>query len=293
MQTAKSTESTVSATEHYNRLLAEHYSWMAGSATAESFAAKVRQQRELLGRLGVRASALDPGNGQALDLGCGSGFQTMALAELGFSVVAIDSSVKLLEELRIRAAGMIVAGTVRPGAVTIVEHDLADLAACPGLPSAVDVAVCMGDTLSHLPSKAAVSGMFAQVAKRLAPGGFLVVGYRDLSAPAEGLNRFIPVRSDENRVMTCFLDYRQDEPESVAVTDLIYQRADGQPAGQQAGQPAAGGNDAPTWTFSKSAYRKLRLARDWVKTELVGCGLEVEHDETTQGMITLVARRNA
>ncbi len=262
------TQDTVTATEHYKRLLAEHYSWMSGE-----FAAKVAQQRALLERLGVRADAFDPGSGQALDLGCGSGFQTLALAERGFSVVAIDSSATLLEELREHTAATITDGTIRAGAVITVEHDLSDLAGCASLPASVEVAVCMGDTLSHLPSKAAVAEMFAQVTKRLAPGGLFVVGYRDLSVAAEGLNRFIPVRSDDGRVMTCFLDFREDEPDSVTVTDLIHVRGD------------AG------WTLSKSSYRKLRLAVEWVKAELARCGLKLEREESVMGMAVLVARR--
>ncbi len=257
-------EMTVSATEHYERLLAKHYSWMAGD-----FKAKVAQQRDLLEGLGVRAGWRDEAS-LALDLGCGSGFQTLALAELGLSVSAVDASATLLEELRGH-----VAGTTAAGNVTTFECDLAALGGCAGLPAVVDAAVCMGDTLSHLASQAEVSEVFGDVARRLRPGGLFVVGYRDLSVAAVGLNRFIPVRADEGTIMTCFLDFRDDEPESVVVTDLIYTR----------------GNAG--WVLARSAYRKLRLSLGWVRSELVRAGLAIEREQTVMGMAILVAAKRA
>ena len=83
-----------SVADHYERLLAERYVWMSGP----SFDGKVDEQRSLLQRFGI-------GNGSgapALDLGCGPGFQAIALADLGFRVAAIDSSEKLLAELHRR-----------------------------------------------------------------------------------------------------------------------------------------------------------------------------------------------
>src|SRR6478672_7585673 len=78
-------------TDHYEGLLADHYSWMFGVSPLE----KSAEQLELLTYLKVVHGEL------AVDLGAGSGFQSMALADLGFRrVLAIDTSAKLLEELR-------------------------------------------------------------------------------------------------------------------------------------------------------------------------------------------------
>ena len=48
-------------------------------------------------------------------------------------------------------------------------------------------------------------------------GGRFVITYRDLSREALELDRFIPVRSDDTTILTCFLEY---EPETVKVHDL-------------------------------------------------------------------------
>jgi len=76
-----------SVRDHYETVLSEHYSRMFGD-----FEAKVSEQHALLERLGVTASQ---GTARAVDLGCGTGFQSVALARLGFQVLAIDFSQQL------------------------------------------------------------------------------------------------------------------------------------------------------------------------------------------------------
>ncbi|MGH7387970.1 MAG: class I SAM-dependent methyltransferase [Candidatus Rokuibacteriota bacterium] len=139
----------VSAREHYDEVLSQHYSRMFGA-----FEVKVVEQQALLERLGVTAAHAGR---VAVDLGCGSGFQSIALARLGFRVVAIDFSRRLLAELNERARGLPVesiAGDIR---------DVAELA-----PAAVELVVCMGDTLSHLEHEEDLELLFDGVAERLA-----------------------------------------------------------------------------------------------------------------------------
>jgi hypothetical protein len=58
--------------DHYDRLLAEHCTWMPGGDVHEV----ADQQVALLAELGLAANE---GHGAAVDLGCGSGAQTLAL----------------------------------------------------------------------------------------------------------------------------------------------------------------------------------------------------------------------
>lgn len=81
------------AKDHYDRQLASVYSWMTGSPEAAT-----KRNHDLLRQLGF-----SPSPGLAIDLGAGSGFQSIPLAELGFSVVAVDFCEALLSELRDRA----------------------------------------------------------------------------------------------------------------------------------------------------------------------------------------------
>jgi hypothetical protein len=68
--------------------------------------------------------------------------------------------------------------------------------------------MCMGDTLTHLQTEQEVEDLFAQGARILAPGGLVVMAFRDYTSAACGEGRFIAVRSDANRIHTCFLKRR-------------------------------------------------------------------------------------
>lgn len=237
-----------SVRDHYDAVLSEHYSRMFGD-----FEAKVAEQQALLERLGVTASH---GAATAIDLGCGSGFQSIALARLGFQVLAIDFSQRLLAELRDRARGL---------PVEAIADDIRDVA--KHVPTAVELAVCMGDTLSHLEYESDLSRVFAGVAARLVAGGRLVLTFRDLSGELSDLDRVIPLYASDELVMTCFLEY---EPSTVKVHDLVWVR-------QQDG-----------WRFRKGVYRKLRLAPEAVTRRLEQAGFTVERHQAPGGMVALV-----
>ncbi|MTJ79456.1 MAG: class I SAM-dependent methyltransferase [Telmatospirillum sp.] len=236
--------------KHYETLLAGHYTWMSGG-----FPGKVAEQTALLTRLGLAPRR----SGHALDLGCGPGFQSVALADLGYDVTAFDINRRLLAELTQQREQ-------RP--IVVREADIRTFAS--SVSQDVELIVCMGDTLTHLPSRDDVERLFRDAARTLEPGGGFVLTYRDLSAELTGTDRFIPVRADSDRIMTCFLDY---EAEAVVVHDLIHVRDNGE------------------WTLHKSSYRKLRLPVHWVRDRMTGCGLILRHEETVKGMTILVGGR--
>ena len=235
------------AQAHYDQLLGPVYTWMAGG-----WDAAVARNRALLDSLGL---ATWP-RGVAVDLGCGSGFQAIPLAEAGFDVMALDLNETLLAELRGHASG-------HP--VRIVCDDLLNFAA--HFAGEAALIVCMGDTLTHLPSIDAVAALVRTAASRLQRGGRLVLGFRDLAShELTGLARFLPVRSEADRIFTCFLDYHADH---VEVNDLLYRREGGE------------------WRFSASAYRKLRLTAACVGTLLTDAGLTLELAATDQGAVRI------
>jgi SAM-dependent methyltransferase len=239
-------------TDHYEGLLAEHYSWMFGVAPQ----AKATEQLELLIRLNITPGAL------AIDLGAGSGFQSMALADLGFErVLAMDTSARLLQELRTNCGNRSVAP---------IQDDMLNITHHVG-PGTADAVVCMGDTLTHLPKREGVPRLFAAVSAALRQNGRFVVTYRDLSTELQGVDRFIPVRSTADKIMTCFLEYH---PGVVQVHDLVHSR---EPQG--------------TWRLAKSCYPKLRLAVDEVRRELAQAGLHVYAAEQVRGMTVLAAQK--
>ncbi|HUJ04200.1 MAG TPA: class I SAM-dependent methyltransferase [Rhizomicrobium sp.] len=238
------------AAKHYETLLARHYSWMVGTA----FDAKAAEQQALLEELGVH------GSGIAIDLGCGPGYQTAALVKLGFSpVMAVDGSQILLDELQTHAKG----ATIKP-----VRADIRDLKqfAAPDSASAI---VCMGDTLTHLPSLEDVSQLLADAHRALKPGGILALTFRDLSIEREGLDRFLPIRADADRIMTCVLEFESDH---VVINDLIYVR------------------EGESWSLHKSSFRKIRLGVADVLADLRLLGFHVRVDKPlANGMQAIAA----
>jgi SAM-dependent methyltransferase len=244
-----------SVSEHYERLLSKHYTWMLGV----SFEEKVREQNAFLSRtLGPLKNSLEPA--LAVDLGCGPGFQTIALVQLGFSpVIAVDTSSELLDELRSCVGNF------------PVQIEKADLRELPAIVSAgqATVIVCMGDTLTHLTDKGEVTALFRRAFDALRPGGMLIITYRDLTKELYGTDRFIPVRSDENKIMTCFLEF--ESAESVLVHDLIYVR------------------EGARWSLDKSSYRKIRLGIDWMCEELGKAGFTAVSQDLSGRLVAVAA----
>jgi protein-L-isoaspartate O-methyltransferase len=236
--------------EHYSRVLADVYSWMYGGWDAalarytEFFAA-----RDIAPR----------GSKRAIDLGAGCGFQAIPLARAGFSVTAIDLDRKLLGELEQHLDGEDIE-TVCADIVEFRRHS----------PKQAELIVCMVDTLLHLDSQAAVAQLAADVLAALEPGGTFIATFRDFTVETKELERFIPVRSDDNIVFTCFLEF---EPDTVKVHDLVYRRAGGR------------------WDFAKSFYRKLRLHTDWVVMTLRDQGFSRVETGLDRGLVVLTAKK--
>ncbi|GAA4900630.1 class I SAM-dependent methyltransferase [Streptomonospora salina] len=244
---------------HYRDLLAHHYSWMLGGDVEQV----ATQDRLALEGLSIAAPGSSR-NSVAVDLGCGPGPQTLALADMGFAtVVGVDTSQELLAELAQHASS-------RP-AVQTLQADLVDALPEVAGQRSIDAIVCMRDTLLHLPDHNAVDVLLARAAASLAAEGTLVLTYRDLTQPLEGVDRFLPVRSDSDRIMLCALDY--DSPDRVTVNDLVYTRT---PTG---------------WQLHKSSYPKLRIAPDDLVKRLESAGFSVTHHaQQPGGMWTTAAR---
>ena len=245
-----SSATTLDATrDHYRKLLSPIYRWMLGD-----FDAAVARSRMELEALGIGRAR---GGARGLDLGAGPGLHAIPMAELGYRVTAVDLSEELLAELAV----------ARPDIGVVVANILEFGAYSPG---PYDVVVCMGDTLTHLPSLDDVDRLFEHVLGSLAPKGTFALTFRDYATSTrESTDRFILVRADDARILTCCLDYG---PDRVRVTDVVHERT-------QRG-----------WEMRAGAYPKLRLSLDWVVSRLSARGAEVTQATTAMGRITVAVR---
>jgi SAM-dependent methyltransferase len=239
-----------SVASHYETLLAPVYLWMAGGI----------EQALVQGASDIAELS---GGGFAIDLGAGFGMHSIPLARAGFRVLAIDSSAHLLEQLRAFADGL------------PVDTAMADLLLFPGFlkrNQRPDAILCMGDTLTHLPDIAGVEQLAQSVASSLAPAGRFIATFRDYTHLPEATRRFIPVRSDAQRILTCFLEEQGD---TVRVHDVLHE------------------NHGGAWTMRVSSYQKLRLALPAVQAIFERAGLSTSVTPGPRGMIKLVAHRNS
>jgi 2-polyprenyl-3-methyl-5-hydroxy-6-metoxy-1,4-benzoquinol methylase len=241
---------SITVVDHYAKHLGPIYRWMVGDLDA----AFSRSDAEL-----DAVQLPSKTGGTAVDLGAGFGLHSLPLARRGYKVVAIDTYDPFLKELASRK-GPLPIRTVNAELLTFRTH----------VAEPIDVIVCMGDTLTHLPNQSSVESLFNDVAASLGPDGIFLATFRDyVSAPLQGDARFILVRSDEERILTCFLEYAET---TVIVHDLLHRREGG------------------SWRLRASSYPKLRLSPEWVVEHLSSLGLSVHRDAAPGGMIRIAAR---
>jgi len=237
--------------EHYENHLANYYAWISGGVDE-----KIEENRKFF----VDHNIQPIRSGLAFDLGAGCGFQSVPLAQLGFRVVAMDLSAKMLAQLQENAKNLPIE-TICDDLSNFTNYDRGN----------IELVVCMGDTLTHLDAFKKVQTLLDTVFSALDAGGCLVLSFRNLAQELVELDRFIPVRSNETTIFTCFLEF---EKNSVKIHDIIYQKNDTQ------------------WVLKKSVYRKLRIPPDWTQKYLQEIGFAIEFYDEQNGLIFIIARKD-
>lgn len=236
--------------EHYNNHLGNFYTWFTGDfdKNKDSFKAFCIE------------NDIKPYDSEyAIDLGAGNGIQTIALAELGFKVNAIDFNNQLIAELKSK---------IENYPIKVLNDDIRFVSKYsnpqPGL------ILCCGDTIAHLDSIAEIQKIIKDSFAILTPKGRFILTFRDYSAELEDTNRFITVKSDKQRILTCFIEYFD---EKLRVTDLLYEFENGR------------------WIQKVSSYYKTRITRVLILELLKNSGFKIEFDNVVNRMITIVGQK--
>ena len=255
---------------HYKALLSEHYTWTFGGAegkydTFTQILAKYLQNTK---------------EKQVLDLGCGSGFQSIPLIKLGCMVTSIDLSSNLLEELHEQVRQR----KLDENNIITICGDLLDFKQLVQNQCFDDI-ICMGDTLIHLSNVGEVKQLIDDCYDSLNADGRLVLQYQDLTKPLHGTDRFIPVRSDERTVYTCFLEWNQDSARNIpgqdesgciiTVNDLVHVK-----------------KGIGAWELCKSSYPKLGLTAAFAMRLVEQAGFRIIDGTDDSGMVTIVCQRD-
>jgi SAM-dependent methyltransferase len=196
-----------------------------------------------------------------LDLGTGAGYHARVLASRGFTVTAVDTSETLLKELAEVCAGL---------PVKALHTDLLDETKFSELAPFVLI-LCVGDTLAHLSSMQDVDKLIRMTARLLAPGGALLLQFREQPKDLSPQDCVIKMRAERDRIMQCVLHF---EPDRVWVTDVVHEW------------------NGQAWLTTKSTYPKLRLSSDAVLGIAATAGLNLRFDETLARQRVLVLTRS-
>ncbi len=236
--------------EHYDNHLGNFYSWYTGDFNENKAAF-----RAFCTENDIRPSA----SRIAFDLGAGNGIQTIALAELGFQVKAIDFNEQLISELNAR---------IGDHPVRIYNDDIRFVRKYSILQP--ELIVCCGDTLTHLDSVLEIGDFIKDVCDILIANGKVIFTFRDYSNELEDTARFIPVKSDAKRILTCFLEYF---PDKIRVTDLLHEFE----------------NDR--WVQKAGSYYKTRIGMDKVLSLLQENGFRIILSNIKKGVITIIGQK--
>lgn len=237
--------------DHYDKHLGDIYSWMTGD-----------YETQVAANLDFFRSRIPVDNNRiAFDLGCGNGIQSVALAQMGYRVYSFDFNRQLLSEVQLHKKGY---------DITTVESDVKNFDKHISLNP--DLIVCMGDTITHLDSRDEIELLLRKCHASLNGEGCLVLSFRDLSVPLTGTDRFIPVKSDQDRIMTCFLEYFSDH---VIVHDLVHEK------------------QGDKWTQKISSYKKVIISGNQMNDMLAASGFKVLSSEVINRMVYVVAGKIA
>jgi len=230
-------------------MLAKDYTRVFGG-DQENF----RRNRELF----IRYQVPQKDRSIAFDLGAGSGFQSIPLASLGCEVTAIDLCEPLLDEINGKK-GRLPIRTIRDNIL-----NFATVAT-----SKIDYIVCMTDVISHFNSYEEIGELFRKISRSLSEDGLFFLSFRDYSIERVDTNRFIPFYSDDELIMTTFVEFGDEKNQ---VTDIIYRKEKGR------------------WEMGVSSYMKLRLLPERIRELLGQSDIRLIAEEGSNGSLTWIGK---
>ncbi|NJL92367.1 MAG: class I SAM-dependent methyltransferase [Anaerolineae bacterium] len=122
-----------------------------------------------------------------LDASCGPGTQAVALAQIGYWVLASDPSPKMIERARKHAEESGVSDRI-----TFLQAGFLDIARMTN--GNLDVILTKGDAFPHLITDTEIEETLAGFYRLLRPGGIVLIGMRDFEPYLQDRPRFLPGR---------------------------------------------------------------------------------------------------
>jgi SAM-dependent methyltransferase len=163
---------------------------------------------------------------RVLDVACGTGQHALALAAAGYAVTGTDLSTAMVERARAHARE---AGH----AAQFVVAGFGQLREC--LEGDFDALLCLGNSLPHVLTEAALQATLADFAAVLRPGGLVFIQSRNFDAVMQARARWIGPQghtdADRDYLFVRFYDFNPDGTLTFNVVSL--QRSGSGPWSQQ------------------------------------------------------------
>ncbi|MBI2619208.1 MAG: methyltransferase domain-containing protein [Ignavibacteriales bacterium] len=159
--------------------------------------------------------------GSAVDAGCGTGFHSLLLAQLGVRVTAVDISSAMLEQVRGHAKRMNLS-------VNIMQEEFQSLAT--SVREKVDGVFCLGNSLAHLLSKKNLRLSISNFFKVLKPGGILFLQNLNYDRILKERERIQSVKEVKGKTFVRLYEYGKDD---ITFTIQTIERPNGIPVQSQ------------------------------------------------------------
>jgi glycine/sarcosine N-methyltransferase len=167
--------------------LAPDYDRMTGFEAR--FAREMPFFRSIVKKFGIRT---------ALDAGCGSGFHSFLLAQLGVAVIAADASAEMLRRFRKHARDFRVQ-------IPSVQSTFQELK--KSISKQHDALFCLGNSLAHILRSDELVAALRSFAGVLRPGGILVIQLLNYERILERRERIQSVKDSSGKTFVRFYDF--------------------------------------------------------------------------------------
>ena len=182
----EATMTTLTSSEFYDRL-ADLFDVMTDWRSRLAFELPFLQQ-----------TLNDHAASSVLDVACGTGWHAIALAQAGWRAAGADVSPAMIARAREHAVH---AGVSVPFVVSDFEH------LEQAVPELFDAVLCLGNSLPHLLSLAALQQAVRQMRQRLRPGSVLIVHNLNYDQRLKTQPRFFAANGSADSLVWRFADY--------------------------------------------------------------------------------------
>jgi glycine/sarcosine N-methyltransferase len=158
--------------------------------------------QEALGRHGARS---------ILDTACGTGWHAIALAQKGYRTAGCDASPVMIEQARANATK----------AQVPVRFEVADFARMNVFEENFDAVLCLGNSLPHLLSQAALVDALGHMRARLHSQGVLILHNLNYDLRIKKQPRFFSANGKADALVWRFADYG---PEVITFHTALFER---------------------------------------------------------------------